>query len=325
MARIKYYYDTETCQYEKAKVRKGDIIFNTLGFLVFTVLLASGLAVGYNALYMSPTEVKLKKENRELKKHYNILEAKVGEVNNILQALQVRDDEIYRKIYEVEPLTSPMRNAGIGGNERNHALLTTGFSDRELVDDLYNQIHKVTAKAAVQNQSYQVLTRISHENEIHNLPTIQPVKNNELDKLASGYGMRIHPIHKGRYKHSGIDFAATRGTPIYATANGVIKLAKTSNELTGYGNQIEIDHENGYVTKYAHLEKMLVKEGEAVKRGQILGLVGNSGGSVAPHLHYEVIRKGEKINPIFYMLLGLNEDQYDQLLILSARENQSFD
>lgn len=325
MARIKYYYDTETCQYEKAKVRKMDIFLNAMGFLVFTLLLAFGLALAYNSFYMTPEEQKLRKENIALKKHYNVLETKVQEVNQIVSALQVRDDEIYRKIYEAEPLPAPMREAGIGGSERNLEILNVGFKDESLVESIYDKLAKVKALARVQNQSYSELMALSKDNLTLNMPSIQPIKNNELNKLASGFGMRIHPIHKGRYMHDGIDFAAPRGTPVYATADGNVKLAKVSDELTGYGTQIEIDHGNGYITKYAHLEKLNVKKGQKVKRGEVIGLVGNSGGSIAPHLHYEVIRKGDKINPIFYMLLGLNEDQYHQLMKLSTRENQSLD
>ena len=325
MTKIKYYYDTETCRYTKAKVKKSDLLFNTFGFLAFTILLALGLAMAYNTYYMTPAEVKLKKENTELKKHYKVLESKVAEVDQIVNALQNRDDEIYRKIYEAEPLSSSIREAGTGGNEKYSAIINKGFSDRKIVAGLFDNINKLKAQASIQNQSYNELMLLSRENMLLNLPSIQPVQNNELDKLTSGYGMRIHPIHKGRYQHKGVDFAAPRGTPVYATADGVVKLAKASDDQTGYGNQIEVDHNNDYITKYAHLEKMLVKKGDKVSRGQIIGLVGNSGGSVAPHLHYEVMRKGEKINPVFYMLLGLNEDQYHQLLKLSSRENQSLD
>jgi murein DD-endopeptidase MepM/ murein hydrolase activator NlpD len=325
MAKIKYYYDTETCKYEKANIRKSDVVLNGLGFIVFTILLAFGLAVIYNTYYISPEELKLKNENAELKKHYKILTSKVGEVEQIVNSLQHRDDDIYRKIYEVEPLSPTIRQAGIGGNQRHAELLKTGFEDPQLVDNLFGQINKIKARVLVQNQSYKTLVQEAKNNVKFNIPGIQPVENKDLDKIASGFGIRIHPIHKGRYKHRGIDFAAPRGTPVYATADGTVKMTKKSDEVTGYGNQIELDHNNEYSTKYAHLESIMVKKGESIKRGQVISTVGNSGGSVAPHLHYEVIRNGEKINPVYYMLLGLDEHQYHQLLKLSSRENQSFD
>ncbi|MGK7389766.1 MAG: peptidoglycan DD-metalloendopeptidase family protein [Candidatus Cyclobacteriaceae bacterium M2_1C_046] len=325
MAKIKYYYDTETCRYEKAKVKKTDILLNMLGFLVFTLVLALGIAFAYNYYYLSPEEAQLKKENKELKQHYKILDKKVGEVEQIVTALQLRDDEIYRKIYEAEPLSASIRTAGIGGNDFYADVIKKGFQDKKVVRGIYERINKVKAKTLIQKQSYNELATVASTSDLSNIPSIQPILNEDLNKLASGFGTRIHPIHKGKYMHDGIDFASPRNTPVYATANGIIKLVKNSKDQTGYGNQIEIDHNNGYVTKYAHLESMNVKQGEEVKRGQIIGLVGNSGGSVAPHLHYEVIKEGKKVNPIFYMLLGLNEDQYHKLLKLSIRENQSFD
>ena len=325
MAKVKYYYDTETCRYEKVRIDKWDILLNSLGFIAFTALLALGLAVIYNSYYFSPEELKLRKENSELRKHYNILESKVGEVEQIVNTLQVRDDDIYRKIYEVEPLPSTVRQAGTGGNQHNVEYLKSGFANPRLIKNLFNKISKVKARALIQNQSYNELIQATKNNELLNLPTIQPVENQELDKIASGFGIRIHPIHKGRYRHRGMDFAAPRGTPVYATASGKVKLVKKSDDVTGYGNQIELEHTDEYSTKYAHLEQILVKKNEEVKRGQIIGTVGSSGGSIAPHLHYEVIRNEEKINPVYYMLLGLDEHQYHQLLKLSSRENQSFD
>lgn len=325
MAKIKYYYDTETCRYKKAKIKKTDVLFNMLGFLVFTFILALGLAFAYNYYYLSPKEAQLKKENKELKQHYKILDKKVGEVEQIVNALQMRDDEIYRKIYEVEPLSNTIRTAGIGGSEFYSDIIKKGFQDKKVVKEVYERINKVRAKTLIQKQSYNELAKISSTEELAFIPSIQPVQNEDLNKLASGFGIRIHPIHKGKYMHAGIDFAAPRNTPVYATAYGKVKLVKQSKDQTGYGNQIEIDHNNGYVTKYAHLETINVKIGEEVKRGQVIGLVGNSGGSVAPHLHYEVRKDGKKVNPIFYMFLGLDEDQYHKLLKLSTRGNQSFD
>lgn len=325
MARIKYYYDTETCRYEKAKVKKTNVAINILAFTIITLLFAIGLAFAYSAFYISPEEAKLKKENKELHKHYSVLKGKIKEVDQIVGALQQRDDEIYRRIYEVDPLPVEIRQAGTGGSEKYNDIIMTGFGSKKLVEGIYEGIDKLKARARIQNQSFIEIMKSADDGTLSNIPSIQPVKNEGLDKLASGFGVRIHPIHKGKYRHDGIDFAAPRETPIYATASGKVKLAKTSKEETGYGNQIEIDHGNGYITKYAHLEALKVKKGDEIVRGQVIGTVGNSGGSVAPHLHYEVIKDNFKVNPIFYMLLGLNEDQYFKLLKLSTRENQSFD
>jgi len=155
------------------------------------------------------------------------------------------------------------------------------------------------------------------------LPAIQPIQNKELTRLASGFGMRIHPIYKIKKMHTGLDFSAPRGTPIYATGAGTIKRAEISYRKTGYGNQVEIDHGFGYVTKYAHMQMLAVKRGQKVKRGDLIGYVGSTGGSTAPHCHYEIIKDGKKIDPIQYIIQDVTDEEYQKLLELASRENQS--
>ena len=328
MARIKYYYDTETCRYERAKVTYTDIVLNMLGFFAVALLMSLGFVLVYNTYFDSPVEVTLKKENRELKKYYAELQGEMDEVNSVINALEERDNNIYRKIYEAEPLSSTIREAGHGGAEEYKDIMEKGLYDEDLVIKTFKKVDKIKRQASIQNQSFDEIMQMAKENEamLSSLPSIQPVSNPELTKLASGFGMRINPFHKARVMHSGIDFAAPRGTEVFATGSGEVKFVKNDSELqTGYGNYIEIDHGFGYVTKYAHLGEIKVKRGEIVKRGQVIGLVSNTGGSAAPHVHYEVIKDGQKIDPSSFLIQGLSDDEYKKLITLASHENQSFD
>ncbi|MBL3657335.1 M23 family metallopeptidase [Fulvivirga sediminis] len=328
MARIKYYYDTETCRYERAKVTTSDVILNMLGFLSVAFVLSLVFVLVYNTYFESPTEAKLKKENKELSKYYEELEAEMGEVNNVISALEERDSKIYRKIYEAEPLPATVREAGHGGAEEYKRIIEKGLQDRKLVLNTFKQIDKLKRKAHIQNQSFDEIMQLAKENSerLSSLPAIQPINNPDHTRLASGFGLRINPFHKARVMHSGIDFAAPRGTAVYATGNGEVSLVKDKSALqTGFGNYIEIDHGFGYKTKYAHLSKIDVSEGQQVKRGDVIGYVGSSGGSVAPHVHYEVIKDNKKIDPVNFLMQGLDDNDFQQLLNLATRENQSFD
>jgi murein DD-endopeptidase MepM/ murein hydrolase activator NlpD len=188
----------------------------------------------------------------------------------------------------------------------------------------YERIDKLKRQMYIQTRSYDEVIQLALNkvDMLASMPAIQPITNKELSRLASGFGYRIHPIYKVKKMHWGIDFSAPRGTPIYATGDGVVKLAKNSYLKTGYGNQVEIDHGYGFVTKYAHMQKFVVKKGENVKRGQLIGYVGSSGGSTAPHVHYEIIKNGKKINPIQY-IINVSDEEYRILHELASRENQS--
>lgn len=328
MARIKYYYNTDTCQYERAKVTLSDVFLNIMGFLSVALVFAVAILLVYNTYFESPEETQLKKENKELKNHYKALQKEMTEVDNVIAALEERDNNIYRKIYEAEPLPSEIRQAGSGGAERYKRIMDKGLRDKELVINTYKKIDKIKKKARIQNQSFDEIMSLAKEKEglLSSIPAIQPIKNPQLTRLTSGYGMRINPFHKARVKHEGVDFTAPRGTPVYATGNGKVELVKNKSALeTGYGKYIEIDHGFGYVTKYAHLDDITVTEGEQVTRGQVIGHVGSTGGSIAPHVHYEVIKDDNKIDPINFLIQKVNDHEYNQLVKLATRENQSMD
>ena len=323
MAKIKYYYDTETCKYERIKVKTSDVVFNFLGFL----LLSSGMGLAFVFLYFSyfesPKEVKLQNEVAELKYYYEALEGELKNLNNISQTLEYNDNEIYRVILGADPIHSSIRNAGVGGTDRYKDIRDGNFESSEMVVNMAQQIDQVKRKLYIQKQSYDEIAKLvsNKEKMLASIPAIQPISNDELIRLASGFGLRIHPVYKVKKLHTGIDFSAPTGTPIYATADGVISTVEVS--FSGYGKQIEINHGFGFVTKYAHMQEFVVKKNQKVKRGELIGYVGNTGLSTAPHLHYEVIRNGEKVNPVHYFFNDLSPAEYERVVELASIENQS--
>ncbi|WP_017732215.1 M23 family metallopeptidase [Nafulsella turpanensis] len=323
MARIKYYYDTETCRYERIKRGKWDVFLNFLGFLSVSFILAVGIVMAYNVYFDSPKEAMLKKENEELRLYYEMMEKDISRLNEMLAVLQERDDNIYRIIFEADPIPSTIRQAGVGGTERYKDLLEKGLTREDLILSNRKKIDQLKKQMYIQTKSYDDIIRMANDKEKMwaSIPAIQPISNQELKRMASGFGLRMHPIYKVRKMHTGCDFSAPRGTPIYATGDGVVKVVRS--QYGGYGKQVEIDHGYGYVTKYAHLDKFNVEKGDSVKRGEVIGYVGNTGSSTAPHLHYEVIKDDKKVNPMNFFFQDLNAEEYEKLLELASRENQS--
>lgn len=325
MSRVKYYYDTQTCKYERIKVSKWDVILNALGFISLSLIFAVGIIMAYNAYYESPQEARLKKENEELKFYYDILKEDMKRVDKMLTALQNRDDNVYRTIFEAEPIPSTIRNAGIGGTERYKNLLESGLEKEELIVKTFKKIDKLKRQMYIQTKSYDEILNLANDKAdmLASIPAIQPIHNKKLKRLASGYGMRIHPIYKVKMMHTGVDFSAARGTPIYATGKGKVIKARKRSLGGGYGKYVEISHGYGYKSKYGHMREIIVDAGDMVQRGDLIGYVGNSGLSTAPHVHYEVIKDNKTVNPVHYFYQDLNAEDYEKLLKLASIENQS--
>lgn len=323
MARIKYYYDTETCKYERVRVGTWDIVLSLLGFLSVATIIAIAMVLVYNTYFESPKEALLKKENDELQLYYEILNEEMDDAKDMLVALQKRDDDIYRVINEAEPIPQTIREGGIGGSERYKRLLEQGFEQQELILATLQKIEGLKKQMYIQTKSYdEIVSLAKNKDQMYaSIPAIQPVTNKELTRLASGFGRRVDPIYKVRRMHYGVDFSAPRGTPIYSTGDGVVKSVKTN--YGGYGKEVLIDHGYGYVTRYAHMSEFNVKRGQKVTRGECIGYVGSTGKSTAPHLHYEVIKDKKKVNPVHYFYNDLNEEEYQKILEISSIENQS--
>jgi len=294
-----------------------------MGLLVVSSIIGLSIFFVTDHYFESPTKAALRKENEELKLYYNILEKDMKEVSQMLIVLEERDDDIYRVIYGVEPIPDEIRTAGVGGANKYRALLEKGLKREELIVGNLKKIDHLKKQIYIQTKSYDEIMDMAKNREefLASLPAIQPVSNTELKRLASGFGMRMHPIYKVRKMHAGTDFSLLTGTPVYATGNGVIEFTKT--QFSGYGKHIKIKHGFGYQTLYAHLSEFLVRPGQKVKRGQVIGYSGNTGGSTAPHLHYEVIKDGKKVNPVNYFYRDVTTEEYSEILRLSSIENQS--
>ncbi|MDF9799573.1 murein DD-endopeptidase MepM/ murein hydrolase activator NlpD [Catalinimonas alkaloidigena] len=323
MSKIKYYYDTETCKYERIRVSKWDVFLNVLGFISLVLVAGICLIIVFDTYFESPKAARLKKENEELQFYYDMLSKDMERADDMLESLQERDNHVYRTIFEAEPIPLSVRNAGVGGVERYKELLEDGLEREELILNTKEKVDKLKRQLYIQTKSYDDLLGMAEDKTemLASIPAIQPVSNKELRRLASGFGMRMHPIYKVKMMHPGIDFSAPQGTPIYATGAGKVITVKSS--FTGYGKQVEIDHGFGYVTKYAHLSDFNVKVGQTIERGQCIGYVGNTGTSTAPHLHYEILKDDDKVNPIHFFYQDITAEEYEVLVQLASIENQS--
>ncbi len=323
MARIKYYYDTETCKYERVRTRKSDIVLNALGFLSLTVMMAVGLLILYVNYFESPQELLLKNEVKELEFYYDKLNKDVEQLSQILNSIEDRDDNIYRVVLGAEPIDKAVRDAGIGGADRYADIRNRNISHTDLVVALHEKVDRVRRKLYIESKSQDEVVQLAQKKEklYASIPAIQPIANKQLIALASGFGMRIHPVYKMKKMHTGIDFAASIGTPIYATADGAVE--KVEIRFSGYGKMVEIDHGFGYRTRYAHMHDFAVKKGQQVKRGDLIGYVGNTGLSTAPHLHYEVFINDQRVDPVHYFFNDLTPAEYEKILELASAENQS--
>lgn len=323
MAKVKYTYDSKTLSYKKIdrswKVRLKE----------FTLFAFVSMAFGFvfylaaDLWFESPKERKMKRELDNMVIQYDLMNGKLDQLADVLGDIEKRDDEIYRTIFEAGPIPNEVRTAGFGGANRYKNL--EGFNNSELLIDSRKKLDQIAGRAYVQTKSFDDVVEMARDKEkmLAAIPAIQPVANKNLKRMASGYGYRIHPIYKVRKMHWGTDFSAPTGTPIYATGDG--KVTKYRRSRAGYGNHIIIDHGYGYQTLYAHMSKLDVRRGQKVKRGDIIGYIGSSGRSTAPHLHYEVIKDGRKINPVNYFFNDLSPEEYEMMLEFSSNSNQSFD
>jgi murein DD-endopeptidase MepM/ murein hydrolase activator NlpD len=324
MAKVKYYYDQRSLSYKKIELSSWDRFRNMAIFITAAALFAFlGIALADNFVE-SPKEKLLKRELENMQLHYDVLQNRLDNIATVLEDMQQRDDNIYRVIFEADPIPNTIRKAGFGGANRYKNL--EGFDNTKLVKETTKKLDIITKQAYIQSRSFdEVIEMAKNKNQmLASIPGIQPISNKDLTRIASGFGYRFHPIHKIKKLHTGMDFTAPTGTPIYATGDGVVN-NDPRKRSTGYGNYVMLDHGYGYETLYGHMSKVNVRAGQKVKRGEIIGFVGNTGFSTAPHLHYEVIKNGRKINPVNFFFNDLTPEEYEQMIILSSQENQSFD
>ncbi|MEY4085011.1 MAG: hypothetical protein RL074_798 [Bacteroidota bacterium] len=325
MSKVKYYYDSENLAYRKIKTKKA----TKLG-VVFLFLLASALfgflsfVVLLNTPYFETPKDRLQaREIDNLKLHYAILNKKIDELNTVADALEERDNNIYRTYFNTAPISDEERKAGFKTKNRYAEL--EGFDNSELVKNTTQHVDILSKELAIQSKSLDEILKLAKakDNLLSAIPAIQPVKNENLRRMASGFGYRSDPFTKARKMHEGMDFTAKTGTPIYATGDGVV--ARADNSASGFGNHIVIRHGYGYETLYAHLSKYKARAGQRVKRGDIIGYVGSTGRSEAPHLHYEVHKDNKVVNPLNFYYGNISAVEYVAISKLANQENQSLD
>ncbi len=323
MSKVKYRYNPETLSYDR--IETGFKYYSTRIFTysMFSAVLGVVYFLGYTYLLDSPREKRLERENARLVSQYEIMDKKLGQVQIVLDDLQQRDENIYRVIYQADSIPNSIRRAGFGGVNRYSHL--ENMDNAKLVINTGKKLDIIMKQLYVQSKSFDEIIKLTLRKEemLRCTPAIQPISNKDLKRTASGWGWRIDPIYKVKKFHEGMDFSAPEGTEIYSTGDGVIKRIIMSHG--GYGNHLEVDHGFGYSTLYAHMEKFNVKVGQKVKRGDVIGFVGNTGKSTAPHLHYEVRIKNRPVNPSHYYFQDLNADQYEEMIQISANSNQTFD
>ena len=291
------------------------------GLLFAGVALAAILV--FDRYFESPKVRSQQRQIAFLESQLDEMEGQVTEMSDALGELVERDEVIYRNIFGAEPYPPHLRNPGIGGSDRYRHL--RGLDQSDQVIALREEIAGLERRMVAQGESVAEIVGLAESQEVmlKSIPAIQPVRNSDLKRMASGYGYRIHPIYKVRKMHWGMDFSAPTGTEIFATGDG--KVVEVKKKYNGYGHHIKIQHGFGYETLYAHMSKILVKKGQRVERGEVIGLVGSTGTSVAPHLHYEVFKEGKRVNPAHYYFNDLSPEQYETLLAASENANQSFD
>src|SRR5690606_3074736 len=325
MSKVKYYYDSETLSYQKIERKKGRRLGIALLSVVAVFLAAFVLLVIYLNLPQieTPKEKALKRELVNMQLQYGQLNRKMDQVQDVLSNVEDRDNNIYRLYFEANPIPEEQRRAGFGGINRYRNL--EGYDNSKLILETNKRMDILTKQIVVQSRSLDEIAALAKEKEnlLASIPAIQPVRNENLKRIASGFGWRNDPFTKVKKFHYGMDFTAPRGTPVYATGDG--RIERADNSATGYGNHIRLDHGYGYVSLYAHLYKYNVRVGQRVKRGDVIGFVGSTGRSEAPHLHYEIYKDGERINPINFYYGNLSPEEFDQVLEQAQKENQYLD
>ncbi len=325
MSKVKYYYDSENLAYKRILPKKRKKFAYVMLFLLSSALFGflSFILLINTSYFETPKDKIQAREIEALKLNYTVLNKKLDLMDDVLEAIENRDNNIYRIYFNSTPITEEERKAGFGGVNRYKDL--QGFNNSELMENTTKRVDILTKELVIQSKSLDEIVALAKQKEklLAAIPAIQPVKNEDLKQMASGFGYRSDPFTKIRKFHYGMDFTARTGTPIYATGDGVVYKADAS--LSGYGNHIEINHGYGYKTLYAHLSKYKCRPGQRVKRGDIIGYVGSTGRSQAPHLHYEVFKNGERVNPLNFYYGSISAKEYIEISKLANQENQSLD
>ncbi len=320
MSKVHYRFNSKTLAVEKVKptfLDKLKSLFRlTLSGLIVSLVV---LFIGFT-FFETPKERMLKREVENFRVQHEVINDRLDMLGTVLDDIQERDDQIYRVIFEADPIPRTVRDAAFGGTDRYMRL--SGFNNSKMISQTMQRIDQLASKLYIQSKSYDEVfsMAVNKADMLASIPAIIPIPRG-TDRLASGYGMRMHPVYKTMRMHHGVDFTAPTGTPIYATGSGVV--IRSERNRHGYGLMVEIDHGYGYKTRYAHMSSIEVREGQKVKRGEIIGRVGDTGTSTAPHLHYEVHRNGRTVNPVPYFYNDLTPEEFEIIIERASRVNQS--
>lgn len=323
MKKIKYYYNTNTLRYEKLETPLRVRLLRVFGFVAAALVTAALISYAAFQFIGSPREKLLQQQNEDLRDNYRQLRDRIQSLQAQMQELEKRDNDVYRAIFEASPIPDSARLRELETKLEIETIRR--LKDHQLVASIQQTLSRLNSRVEAQKKSYNELEKLVKNKEelLARTPAIQPVANKDLNRIASGFGYRIDPVYKTTKFHAGLDFSAPQGTPIYATANGTVTTA--GNTGNGYGNHVIINHGFGYETLYGHMVRVKVRNGQTVKRGEVIGWVGSTGKSTGPHCHYEVHKNGEKLDPIYFFYNDLSPEQFDLILKKAAASNQSLD
>ncbi|HEY9364493.1 MAG TPA: peptidoglycan DD-metalloendopeptidase family protein [Chitinophagaceae bacterium] len=323
MKKIKYYYNTNTLRYEKLVTPLRVKLLRVFAFIA-TALVTSAI-ISYFAFQFvgSPNERIMHIENEKLSDQFEAVNARLKTIQQQMAELEKRDNTVYRAIFEANPIPDSARAKEI--EKQQEIASVESMNNNQLVSSIFSTLSNLGSRIAAQKKSYNEIANLLKNKEalLAATPAIQPVSNKDLARIASGFGYRVDPIYKTIKMHAGLDFTAPQGTPIYATADGTVKMSGFSDG--GYGNHVVINHGYGYETLYGHMVRTKAKRGQKVKRGEVIGYVGSTGKSTGPHCHYEVHKNGQKIDPVYFFYNDLTPEQFDRMLKEAAASNQSLD
>lgn len=323
MKKIKYFFNTHTLRFEKVEVPLRVRLLQMFGFIIASITMAIIIVILIFQYIDSPKEKLLRQQNDAYKANYSVLQDRVKQLELQMVELENRDNDVYRSIFEADPIPDSARLKLI--EAKKEVLSIQNLTSTELTDNMAAQLNKLSLRVKFQDSSYVEINDMVKNKEklLRAIPAIQPVSNKDLNRIGSSFGYRIDPIYKNIRMHQGLDFTAPAGTPIYATADGVVEVAGFSAD--GYGNKVVINHGFGYQTLYGHMVKVNTSAGQKVTRGQVIGYIGSTGKSTGPHCHYEVIKRGAKVDPIYYFYNDLTPEQFDRILKAAANNKQSLD
>ncbi|MFO7842724.1 MAG: M23 family metallopeptidase [Bacteroidales bacterium] len=323
MLKVKYQFDSHSLTFKKVKLVRKQILLRFALFLFVTGSAALFLNLGYTSFHKTPKVAMLKEEQNIILAKYDILNAKIAEQNNIIAEIEHRDDNVYRTIFELEPISPSIREAGFGGVNRYAEF--ESLDNAEILINTYKKLDVLSKKLYVQTKSFDKVIEYAHNKEkmLAAIPAIQPIALKDFNRISDYFGSRNDPFTGKRTMHHGMDFTGPEGSHIFATGDGVVVDAGYS--FYGYGNRVTIDHGYGYVTVYAHLKDINVKEGQEVTRGDVIGTLGNTGRSTGAHLHYEVRLNNRPVNPINYYFNDLSPEQYDLMIATYSKRRTPMD